>query len=340
MSNELRGNYGKSSNEARAKQEDFRIEARANPEKKLFEQRTNRGKKLVEPRTNGGELSNEQLVTCIQAGEDVTDNMLRLWQQNQGFITKMARKYSGYEEVEDLKQESYFGLCDAVKHYDPVAGVSFMTYAAFWIRQVIRRYLDNCSGVVRLPVHARDLIRQYKKAVREYEQYYGDMPSDWAICRMLGIDQKRLQAIRESDRIGRIRSLSEPQGEDDLILEDTVASGENLEADVTRRLDTASMKKEIWIAVHELPEEQSRVLQYRYRDMKTLKETGEALGVSLSAARQLESKAVRFLRHPRRCRRFRGYYEEYIAAAPVRHVGVKSFWNTWTSEVERDVLGW
>lgn len=304
------------------------------------EQRGNSEKLLSEAKEKQGEVLNEQLVTCIQAGEDITGNMLRLWQQNQGFITKMARKYSFYAEIEDLKQESYFGLCNAVEHYDPAAGIPFISYAAFWIKQAMQRYIDNCSGVIRVPVHAREVIRQYKKVVREYEKHYGEQPPDWAICRMMGIGQEKLQAIRESNRAGQVRSLNEPQGEEELVFEDTLASGEELEEDVVQRLDAAAMKREVWDAVSELPEEQSRVIWYRYQDQKTLKETGEALGMSLSAARQLESKAVRLLRNPKRCCRFQGYYEEYIASAPVHHIGVKSFRNTWTSEVERDVLGW
>ena len=103
-------------------------------------------------------MSNEQIVVRIQAGENTADNMLKLWQQTEGFIAKLAMSYQGYAELEDLKQEGYIGLCEAVRQYDAGKGVPFINYAAFWIRQAMRRYIDNCCGVVRLPVHAREWV--------------------------------------------------------------------------------------------------------------------------------------------------------------------------------------
>jgi len=76
-------------------------------------------------------MTNEQLVTLVKAGENVADNMLQLWKQNEAFISQMAIKYRGHAELEDLKQEGYIGLCNAVDHYDLSKGVSFINYAAF-----------------------------------------------------------------------------------------------------------------------------------------------------------------------------------------------------------------
>lgn len=82
-------------------------------------------------------MSNKQLVLRIKAGENVADNMLQLWQQNQGFIRSIAKKYAAYEEIEDLIQQGYFGMCNAVNGYDPENGVSFLHYASFWILSLI-----------------------------------------------------------------------------------------------------------------------------------------------------------------------------------------------------------
>lgn len=71
----------------------------------------------------------------------------------------------------------------------------------------------------------------------------------------------------------------------------------------------------------------------------TLKDTGMELGITGSQVRDIQSKAMRTLRVPSRCNKLRAYYEEYLAAAPVHHVGIESFRRTWTSEVEREVLG-
>ena len=59
-------------------------------------------------------MTNEQLVALIRAGDNEAENMLVLWQQNKGFIYKIAMKYQGYAEIEDLLQEGYLGLCEAV----------------------------------------------------------------------------------------------------------------------------------------------------------------------------------------------------------------------------------
>ncbi len=88
-------------------------------------------------------------------------------------------------KMEDLLQEGYIGLSEAVSRYDADKNSSFIHYAAFWIRQSMSRYADNCSSVVRIPVHAREDIQGYNKAVREYRKYYGVWPSDFALCRRL-----------------------------------------------------------------------------------------------------------------------------------------------------------
>lgn len=87
------------------------------------------------------------------------------------------------------------------------------------------------------------------------------------------------------------------------------------------------------------PKNQGIVLQYRFKDGKTLREIGEISGITIEVVRQLENKAIRALRIPSRCRKFKPYYKEYLQAACYRHVGLRSFQRTWTSEVEREVLG-
>lgn len=287
-------------------------------------------------------ISNERLVALIRAGENEKDNMLQLWQQNKGFIYKMARKNSGYVEMDDLMQEGYLGLYEAVRHYEPDQNSSFIHYAAFWIRQIMQRYVDNCSSVVRIPVHAREDIREYRKVVREYQKYYGCEPSENVLCALLDVEWEKLQEIKKSTVMGQIDSLSRPMlgQNDDITWADAVASDENIEEDVIKRLDAVAMKERLWIAVDQLPEEQSNVIRKRYQKRMTLQEVGQSLGISSGAAKNIESKAMRLLRNPRRCRSFRAYYEEYIESYSYRHVGVRSFQNTWLSEVEREVLGW
>ena len=110
-------------------------------------------------RGKGIAMTNEQLVICIQAGEEVADHMAQLWQQNQGIIGKLAEKYSHLAEEEDLKQEGYFGLWEAARRYNPKEGAKFITYASHWIRQKMVRYIHN-NGTVRIPVHENERLMQ------------------------------------------------------------------------------------------------------------------------------------------------------------------------------------
>lgn len=286
-------------------------------------------------------MDNEQLVLRIQGGDNEAENMLQLWKQNKGFIAMMARRYSAGAEMEDLEQEGYIGLCEAVRNYDPARSMSFISYAAFYIKRRMRICADN-SRTVRLSFNAGDEVRQYQKIMREYRQEYGYEPSERELCSLLRISRKKLDQIRKAAQMGNIRSLEEPvQGMDgDISIGDTVASGEDMEEDVTRRLDREQMSREIWLAVDQLPGDLPAAVRFRYQEGLTLEKTGQALGVNRERARQLESKALRMLRLPRRCEKFRAYHEEYLSAASVHHVGVRRYLETWESEVEREALRW
>lgn len=287
-------------------------------------------------------MTNEQLVARIKAGEDAAGNMLKLWQQTEKFIERLAVKYQGYSEAEDLKQEGYIGLCEAVRQYDAGKGLPFINYAAFWIKQAMRRYVDNYSSVIRVPVHAREWAVKYHRAVREYRKYYGEYPDGSALCALLGVGREKLHDIQDSVRMLQVSSLSEPAGgeDDGITLFDILPSGEEMEADAVRRLDTADMKRELWTAVELLPGKLPAAVKKRYRDNMTLKEIGRSMGTDAGGARRMQEKALRLLRTPDTSQRFRAYYEEYIAAGPVCHVGVESFRRTHMSAVERAVFGW
>ena len=137
------------------------------------------------------DVTNEQLVALIRAGENEADNMLKLWNRNKGFVFKTAKKYSGYAEMDDLMQEGYLGLCEAVRYYDAEKGVPFINYAALWIRQVMQRYIDNSGNVVRIPVHIGALVRKYKKLKSEYIKYYGMEPTDHEMSAFLVVSEEK-----------------------------------------------------------------------------------------------------------------------------------------------------
>lgn len=284
-------------------------------------------------------MENKQLVVCIKAGIDTAENMLALWQQNKGFIHQMAVKYSNYAEVEDLKQEAYFGLCKAVEHFDADMGVTFINYAALWIKQAMQRYIDNCGSVVRIPVGARGEILKYKKIANEYRKYYGCEPSDSEMRAFLGVSKGKLESIKKSVRMGQIQSLDEPIGEEgESSLVDIVSDANDMEENVIKRLDTAATKKELWIEVENLPAEQTKVIIKKFKNCLSLKDISNNLGITIEETRKIESNAMKNLRKPQKSKKFKLYFEQYLSAPCIHHVSVSTFNRTWTSSVEKSVF--
>lgn len=284
-------------------------------------------------------MTNEELVAQIKAGENERENMSELWQQNKGFVASIAKKYKSYAEMDDLMQEGYIGLNDAVEHYEFMQGALFISYAAFWIRQRIVRYVEQ-SGTIRLPSHQYRAVWRYKRFIREYTQAYGTKPSD-RVCRaFFGIDAEKLEELRKAEDKGNLKSLDATisKEDDSLTLGDTVAAVLDLEEDAIRKRDHELMSEELWRIVDKLPEEQAIVITRRYKNNDTYKTLGQELGCSFQYVRDLERTAIRKLKGPARKVRCRLYFEQYIAPAEIHHVGVESFQRTWMSSVDRDAL--
>lgn len=112
--------------------------------------------------------TNEQLVQKIKAGEDVTGNMTRLWQQNKNFVYLIARKYAKTEtDIDDLMQEGYLGMYRAIGPYDLSAGVAFLSYASFWIRQGMQRYSQD-NKHLHIPYNLQEKVLRYQRFLNTY----------------------------------------------------------------------------------------------------------------------------------------------------------------------------
>lgn len=284
-------------------------------------------------------LKNEELVKLIQNGTNVTENMQQLWQQNQGFIFKIAIQYQSLSELDDLIQESYFGLCKAVDHYNPDMDASFIHYASFWIRQQLMRYIKK-NKTVRIPEHTHGKIREYKKAVQQWQQRYHREPTEAEISDYVGIDGKTLEEIKRSALMGKIGSLDVPVGEEsDGTLYDLIPSGMDDKEEVLNKVANEELAEVLWEMVKELPGQQSEVLKMRFKDNMKLREIGAVCGFSTDRARQIENKGLRMLRNPKRSRILREFLDdERIYNSALHGNGVSSFSNTWTSSTERIAL--
>lgn len=284
-------------------------------------------------------MTNEQLVAMIKDGIDVSDNMLKLWQQNQGFIGKLAYRYRGYEDVEDLKQQGYIGLSNAVEGYRASEGVPFINYAALWIRQGMVRYIESCGSTVRLPSHERQRQGKYKRLVHDFEAQVGRKPTDWEICRCMQVSHKVLEEMRCNAGMGQIGSLDRYIGEEgETTVGDLLPGDDNVEEQVVAAVDAELLRRTLWPIVDALPGNQGTVLRARYQEGATLKETGERLGVTLERIRIIEKHALRNIRRSRNARLLRPFLPEQVEGMAYRHNGVREFERTWTSSTELAAL--
>lgn len=284
--------------------------------------------------------SNEQLVIRIKAGIDVAENMLQLWQQNQGFIAAIAKRFQGYEDKEDLMQQGYLGLSRAVDGYNPDEGVPFIKYAAFWIRQSMQRYIQDYGSIVRIPVHTQSKIREYKKLCSTFELYYGRKPLDYETSYFLGVSEESIESIKKASVMAQIGSLDVPVGDDEEgSMYDLLPGHECPEDDIVEKLQQEQIRDTLWSMVDQLQDQQPEVLRMRYQEGKTLKEVGENIGGTVEKARQIEYKALRELRNPCRARVLRSLMYGDIYSKALKGNGVGHFNRTWTSSTEYAALG-
>ena len=241
-------------------------------------------------------MSNEQLVEQIRNGYRVTQNMQRLYEDNLPLIKKFIKPYTHYEPEEDLLQEAYFGLREAIKHYESSENVLFMTYACYWIRQSVARYIETCGSLIRRPSGFNQKMNHYSKAVQEFMQSCGRAATDQEMAEVLGIS---LQQVGERKiALQEVASLDAPISEDDeLSLADTIADKYSLEDDVADRIFGEQLKGELWSIVERHTDiQQNQVIRGYYKDGMTLRQIAEGLGISVEQARQCREAGIRQLR--------------------------------------------
>ena len=280
-------------------------------------------------------MTNEQLVALIQAGIDTAANMARLWEQNRRFIFKTANKYKGQAEEDDLVQEGYLGLCRAVDGYDPDQGVEFLSYAGYWIRQNMLRYIHN-NGTVRIPVHEQGLLYQYRKLCSEFLLEEGREPTNREIGHYLGLDAGGVRQLKRAAKMAVVKSLDAPAPGDDegMALSDMVAAPEDAEGTVLEKVQAEQLKAVIWPLVDALPGRQPEVLRARFLEGKEFKDIGAETGHSLQNAYQTYRGGLRNLRQPGKAKRLLPFLRDYIDTHAYRGNGAASFSRTGTSSTE------
>lgn len=263
------------------------------------------------------------------------DELIELWNKHRPFIYKTALQYSGYAEMDDLMQEGYLGLYSAAIRFDESAGVSFLTYAAFWIRQRMRRYIENCCSTVRISSGMAARVQKYKKLQSDYQKQFGRKPSAGEIWALMGISRSEYNAMQQAVRMGQIASLSAPTNDDDTVIGDTIGN-DGIEDAIIDRIDQEDMKRDVHAAVDKLPDRERAAISMKYFDNLTPEQIGELEEKSPEDVRRCQSKALRRLRTPQysaplRC--YVGLSDWQLLAA--MHSTVSGFKRTWTSATEK-----
>jgi RNA polymerase primary sigma factor len=235
----------------------------------------------------------------------------RLIQANFRLVVHMAKRYVHHNvHLLDLIQEGNVGLIRAVEKFDYRRGFKFSTYATWWIKQAITRALADQARTIRVPVHVTEQIGKLTAVTRRLEQEYGRDPTLDEIANEMGVTLRRASEIRDIAQTQRLVSLDVKVGDDsDSELVELIADNESPE--LSEQAGRELLREEIDSALSTLSPREAQVIELRYGLVDgtphTLEEVGERFGVTRERIRQIETKAIRRLRHPARSKKLRDY---------------------------------
>ena len=241
-------------------------------------------------------MTNEQIVSEIRNGFSTTNNMQLLYESNLPLIKKFIKPYTAYECEADLLQESYFGLLEAVKRYETDRNVQFMTFAQYWIKQSVQRYLEKCGSTVRIPSNTRVKMSRLRKATSQLRQEQGREPTAAEIADHVGASVEEVQEIQSY--MQGVASLDTPLVDDNsLTLADTLQTDFSLENDTADKIYAEHSKNELWgIVEHYTAARENEIIKEIFLYGKTMSQVAREQGVSIERIRQTKEKGLRRLR--------------------------------------------
>jgi len=233
----------------------------------------------------------------------------RLVESNLRLVVSVARRYMNRGiPLGDLIQDGNIGLMRAVEKFDYRRGFKFSTYATWWIRQAVSRSLADQSRTIRVPVHMVETINKYVRLSSSLQQ---DLGREATIAEIATAMETTPERVREIIRIlPQPISLESPVGDEaDAVLGDFIID-ENI-PDMDEAATRIVLRAEVDGVLNTLTPRERRVVELRFGldgdRLYTLSEIGAELGVTRERIRQIETKALRKLRHPSRSRLLREF---------------------------------
>jgi RNA polymerase primary sigma factor len=248
----------------------------------------------------------EHYAQIIEDGRTAREHLIKA---NTRLVVSIAKKYMGRGvPFLDLIQEGNLGLMKAVEKYNHKLGFRFSTYATWWIRQTITRAIADQARTIRVPVHMSDRIRRLYKTAHEMEQVLGRKPNAEEIANELGIELDKVEWMLKVS--WRPLSLEQPVGEEEdnefgsFIEDDSTPSPSQVVYD-------GLLRDKIEQVLSTLTPREQRILRLRFGLVNgkcyTLEEVGQKFGLTRERIRQIEGRALRRLRHPRRSRQLKDF---------------------------------
>lgn len=258
------------------------------------------------PHAEGAER--ERLAAIVEEGRLARDHIIRA---NTRLVVSIAKRYMGRGvPFLDLIQEGNLGLIRAVEKFDHKRGYRFSTYATWWIRQTIARAVADQGRTIRVPVHMSDRIRNVYRVVRQLEQELGRRPSIEEIALHLNLNPRKVEWMLKVS--WRPLSLERPVGEEEESELGNFIEDESIPTP-TQSAYQNLLREKVEEVLSTLTPREARVLRLRFGlqngEQHTLEEVGQKFGLTRERIRQIEGRALRRLRHPRRSRHLRDFLQ-------------------------------
>ncbi|RTI91886.1 RNA polymerase sigma factor RpoD [Campylobacter jejuni] len=255
----------------------------------------------------------KEILEQIKRGKKISDEAKgRMAKSNLRLVVSIAKRYTNRGlPFLDLIQEGNIGLMKAVDKFEYKRGYKFSTYATWWIRQAISRAIADQARTIRIPIHMIETINQINKIIREHLQKDGKEPDVSVIAKEVGLSVDKVKQVIKITK--EPISLEAPIGnEDDGKFGDFVEDRNSLSP--MDHILKDDLKEQIDEVLDQLNDREKAVIRMRFGLMddesdRTLEEIGKELNVTRERVRQIESSAIKKLKHPKVGRKLKNYME-------------------------------